>query len=395
MQDEPQETTVPLLDLQRQNQPLRDEIIGEIGKVYDSGRFLYGPQVAEFESAMAERIGVSQTVGCASCSDALLLALMALGVGPGDEVIVPSFTFFATASAVVRLGAVPVFVDIDPNTFNIDPALIESCITSKSRAIIPVHLFGQCAPMDPILEIASRHGLPVIEDAAQAVDATCGGRVAGSMGNIGCFSFYPTKNLGGMGDGGLLSVDDDKLASRLRKLAAHGMEPRYYHSEIGINSRLDTFQAAVLGIKLQHLKAWAEGRRVNARRYDELLTAADLDGSLTLPQVTHDDVHVWNQYTIRVSNGRRDQLKSWLAENKIGSEVYYPVPLHQQECMQGKCHMPYPLPHTEQFCQEVLSLPNFAEITVEQATLVVETCRSFFKGATGQNAASTLTRSVA
>lgn len=378
MQDEHQVNPVPLLDLQRQNQPLRDQILGEIAKVYDSGRFLYGPQVADFESAMADRIGVSHTVGCASGSDALLLALMALDIGPGDEVVAPSFTFFATASAITRLGAVPVFVDIDPRTFNIDPNLLEASISSRCRAILPVHLFGQCAPMNEICEIAARHDLPVVEDVAQAVDATWNGRVAGSMGNIGCFSFYPTKNLGGMGDGGLLSVDDDALAARLRKLAAHGMEPRYYHSEIGINSRLDTFQAAVLGIKLQHLRAWADGRRRNVALYGELLSRAGLNNFLTRPLDAAHGVHVWNQYTVRVQNGRREELRAWLAEHKIGSAVYYPVPVHQQVCMQGKCLVPHPLPHTEQMSREVLSLPCFGELAEAEVERVVECCQAFF-----------------
>ncbi len=369
---------IPLLDVAGGNQPQREEILAELAKVLDSGKFLYGPQVQQFESTMAERIGVKQAVGCASCSDALLLAMMACDVGPLDEVILPSFTFFATASAVVRLGAVPVFVDIIPGTFNIDPNQLESSITTRTRAIMPVHLFGQCAAMDEILDVADRRGIPVIEDAAQAIDAKWRGQVAGSMGRIGCFSFYPTKNLGGMGDGGLLSVDDEDVASRLRKLAAHGMQPRYHHSEIGINSRLDTFQAAVLGIKLRQLTHWVEQRRANAQQYTDLFREHGLDKSLGIPETTEHADHVWNQYTVRVSAGRRDALKAWLSDNKIGSEVYYPVPLHRQPCFEGRFRAEFPLLETERAAREVLSLPCFPELTVDEVRRVVECCRAFF-----------------
>jgi dTDP-4-amino-4,6-dideoxygalactose transaminase len=369
---------IPLLDVAGGNQPQREAILAELAKVLDSGMFLYGPQVEDFESEMAKRIGVKQTVGCASCSDALLLSLMACDVGPLDEVILPSFTFFATASAVVRLGAVPVFVDIVPGTFNIDPNLLEASISSRTRAIMPVHLFGQCAAMDDILDVANRHGIPVIEVAAQAIDATWRGQPAGSMGRIGCFSFYPTKNLGGMGDGGLLSVEDEELATRLRKLAAHGMHPRYYHSEVGINSRLDTFQAAVLGIKLRQLTNWTAQRRENALQYTSLFREQSLEPSLMAPETTEHADHVWNQYTVRVLDGRRDALKAWLAEHQIGSAVYYAVPLHQQPCFVGRFRADNPLSETDRAAREVLSLPCFPELTSDQIRRVVECCRAFF-----------------
>lgn len=376
MQDAHPDAPIPLLDLDRQNAPIREEILAELAAVYDSGRFLYGPQVTEFEQTMAQRLDVAHAVGCASGSDALLLALMALDIQPGDRVLVPSFTFFATASAVVRLGATPVFVDIDLDTYNMDPNRLEDAITDDCRAIIPVHLFGQSADMTAILDIATRHGLPVVEDAAQAVDASWRGKAAGAMGDIGCFSFYPTKNLGGMGDGGLLTTNDDATAVRLRRLAAHGMEPRYYHSEIGINSRLDTFQAAVLGIKLRHLADWAKRRAANAQLYRERFAVAG-HAELVCPSAAEEAHHVWNQFTIRIGNGRRDALKKWLADHDIGSEVYYPVPLHQQECMIGCGDIPHPLTNTEQASREVLSLPCFAELRGDELERVVECCLAF------------------
>ncbi|HEY2147316.1 MAG TPA: DegT/DnrJ/EryC1/StrS family aminotransferase, partial [Pirellulales bacterium] len=272
---------VPLLDMQRQYEPLREAIRAAIDRVCESGRFILGPDCEQLEKAIAAYVGVNHGVACASGSDALLLALMAIGIQPGDEVIVPSFTFFATASAVSRLGAVPVFVDIEPRTFNMNPALIAERITSATKAIIPVHLFGQCADMPAIRTIGAAHEIAIIEDAAQAIGAACGDRSAGSMSEIGCFSFYPTKNLGAFGDAGMLTTDDDDLAARLRLLRTHGMEPRYYHKVIGINSRLDSIQAAVLNVKLPHVNRWAQLRRANAEFYTELMTECGLDRILT------------------------------------------------------------------------------------------------------------------
>src|SRR6185369_12286625 len=298
---------VPLLDVNRQYQPLRAEILAAIARVCDSGRYILGPDCDELERGIAALTGARHAIACASGSDALLLALMALGIGQGDEVICPSYTFFATASAVTRLGAEPIFVDIEPATFNLDPKKIEPLVSEKTKAIIPVHLFGQCAAMDEIGRIAARHNVALIEDACQSIGATYAGRSAGTLGDIGCFSFYPTKNLGCMGDGGLLTTDRDDLAAKLRLLRGHGMEPRYYHHVVGINSRLDTIQAAVLNVKMPHLETWARQRETNALDYHSLFADYALDKILTLPQTARAARHVWNQYTIRVPDGRRDE----------------------------------------------------------------------------------------
>ena len=369
---------IPMLDVGRGNQPLRDAFLDAVAKVIDSGRFLHGPEVGELECAVAGVCGTKHAIGCASGSDALLLALMALDVQPGDEVIVPSFTFFATASAVARLGAEPVFVDIDPETFNIDPQSVADSITSRTRAIIPVHLFGQCASMDTLQEIASKHRLPIIEDAAQAIGAAWRGRPAGSMGLVGCLSFYPTKNLGGMGDGGMMVCHDDEFAARLRLLAAHGMQPRYHHKLLGINSRLDTLQAAVLTVKLAHLDAYSEARQKNADRYTELFRNAQLHETIQLPHRDPRGLHVWNQYGIRVPYGRRDALKQHLAGIGIGSEIYYPVPLHMQECFADLGYSLGCLPNTESAAREILHLPVYPELTEQEQDAVVEGIESFY-----------------
>jgi dTDP-4-amino-4,6-dideoxygalactose transaminase len=364
-------TSVPLLDINRGNAALREEFLAAITAVCDSGRFLYGPDVQEFERAAAAICGVRHAIGCASGSDALLLALMAYDIGPGDEVITSSFTFFATASCIWRLGACPVFVDIEPDGFNLDPEQIEAAVTPATKAIIPVHLFGQCADMDAMNEIAARHNLKVIEDAAQSIGAEYRARPAGSIGDIGCFSFYPTKNLGGFGDGGMVTTNDDALAEKLRQLAAHGMKPRYYHSMVGINSRLDTIQAAVLNVKLAQLGRWTSQRRTNAARYHRLFAESGLDRSLVMPEELPQRYHVWNQFTIRVPDGNRDSLRARLTEMKIGTEIYYPVPLHQQECFRALGYGAGSLPETELAAREVLSLPIFPELTAAEQELVV------------------------
>jgi dTDP-4-amino-4,6-dideoxygalactose transaminase len=366
---------VPLLDINRGNAPLRDEILAAVARVIDSGRFLFGPDVQQLERSVAELCGVEHAIACASGSDALLLALMALEIGAGDEVIVPSFTFFATASAVTRLGARPVFVDIDPRTFNIDPARIEEAITAHTRAIIPVHLYGQCAEMDAIMEIAQRRRLFVIEDAAQAIGAKYWGRPACSLGSVGCLSFYPTKNLGAFGDAGMLTTHDADLAQRLRLYAAHGMHPRYYHKVIGINSRLDSVQAAVLNVKLKRLAAWSVQRAANARRYDELFRTAGLASQIVLPHAEPHCEHIWNQYTIRIPGGRRDAVKAQLAAAGVGSEIYYPVPVHLQECFRSLGWRSGSLPHTERAAAEVLSLPIFPELIADEQSTVVARLR--------------------
>ncbi len=365
-------SSVPLLDVARGNQPLKAEIMDAFSSIFDSGRFIGGPFVESLENSVAEISHTQFAVGCASGSDALLLALMAIGIEPGDEVICPSFTFFATASAIHRLGAKPVFIDIDPISFNLDANKLESLITPNTRAIIPVHLFGQCCEMNPILEIAAQYDLQVIEDCAQSIGASDQGRRAGSMGVIGCFSFYPTKNLGGFGDGGMLTTNDPEIADRLRLLANHGMRPRYYHQMVGINSRLDAMQAAVLTIKMKHLESYSQDRMVNAERYQQLLNRAGLASSIALPESTPNCEHVWNQFTIRVPDGRRDEIREQLAEMNVGTEVYYPIPLHRQECFEYLEVEPGSLPVTDRAAEEVLSLPIFPELTQAEQSYIVD-----------------------
>jgi dTDP-4-amino-4,6-dideoxygalactose transaminase len=375
---------VPLLDVQRQYAPLREEIRAAVTRVCDSGRFILGPDCEELERAIAAYTRTRHAIACASGSDALLLALMALGIGPGDEVILPSFTFFATASAVWRLGAMPVFVDIDPVTFNLCPNATRARITRATKAILPVHLFGQCAHMDALAEIARPHKLPIIEDACQAIGAVWRGVPAGGLGDVACFSFYPTKNLGGFGDGGMLTTNRDDLAAQLRLLRVHGMEPRYYHQIVGINSRLDSIQAAVLNVKLPHLDDWAKRRSENATRYDELFRGTGLARLLTLPKSAGPCTHVWNQYTIRVPDGRRDSLRQYLAQMKIGTEIYYPVPLHRQACFTSLSYAEGSLPESERAAREVLSLPIFPELEPAEIETVVYRIAEFFGIRRGQ-----------
>lgn len=378
MADQPK--NVPLLDVARGNNPLREEFMTAIGDVIDSGRFLYGPDVSELENEVAKLCQVDHAVGCASGSDALLLSLMALGVGPDDEVMVPSFTFFASVSCIERLGARPVFVDIQPDTFNIDPSAIEGAITSRTRAIIPVHLFGQCSQIDRICQIADQHGIAVIEDAAQAIAAAYHSRPAGSWGRVGCFSFYPTKNLGGMGDGGMLTTNDAAFADRLRLLSSHGMRPRYYHKALGINSRLDSFQAAVLRVKMKRLPEATVARQTNANRYLELFNDAGLDEFITMPPLDPNAYHVWNQFSIRVTDGRRDALREHMASQGVGSEIYYPIPMHQQECFEHLSVAEGSLPETEKAAKEILNLPIFPELEQSEQQRVVGVIRDFAKG---------------
>lgn len=370
---------VPLLDVGRANREVRDEVLAAIAAVFDSGKFLFGPDVTELEKQIASRAQARHAIGCASGSDALLLALMALNIGCGDEVIVPSFTFFATASAVWRVGARIVFADIDPQTFNIDPKHVESLITSRTKAVIPVHLYGRCADLTALGQVTARHGITLIEDAAQSIGAAHEGRPAGTHGAIGCFSFYPTKNLGGCGDGGLLTANDDQLADQLRLFAAHGMRPRYYHQVVGINSRLDTFQAAALCVKLRHLDDWTRQRQINAARYEELFAAARLQGQITTPDDDDRGFHVWNQYTIRVHQGRRDTLRQALQQAGVGTEVYYPLPLHRQACFASLGYREGSLPATERAAEEVLSLPNFPGLTAAEQQFVVARIAAFWQ----------------
>lgn len=375
----PEQRGVPLLDLARQYAPLRQQIAEALLRVCNTGRFVLGPEVDALEKNLAAYCRVGHAIGCASGSDALLLALMACDVGPGDEVILPSFTFFATASAVTRLGARPVFADIDPITFNVDPKAIGRLVRPATKAILPVHLFGQCVPMDPICEIAQSAGVPVIEDAAQAVGADLDGRLAGSLGDVGCFSFYPTKNLGGAGDGGMLTTNRDDLAEKLRLLRVHGMHPRYHHKIVGINSRLDSFQAAVLNVKLPHLEHWIAARQANARRYGKLFSEAGLDRVLGLPASAPNRRHAWNQYVIRVPDEKRDPLRRFLTEAGIGTEIYYPIGLDRQECFAYLGYAPGDLPETDRATHEVLALPIFPELTAEEQQTVVDRIAAFFR----------------
>ena len=371
-------TPVPLLDVQRQNNPIRPEIDAAISRVCDSGAFVHGPACRELEAAVAEYCGTEHAVGCASGSDALLLALVALDIGAGDEVLLPSFTFFATAGAVWRVGAKPVFVDIEPETFNLCPRDAAAKITPRTKAILAVHLFGQCADMAAIGELAVRHNLEVIEDAAQAIGAEHLGRRAGSLGTLGCLSFYPTKNLGGFGDGGMITTSDATLADRLRILRDHGQNPRYVHRVVGVNSRLDTMQAAVLSVKLPQLDDWAAARERNAARYAELFADVGFDGQIVLPTIASGRRSVWNQYTIRVPDGRRDALREHLAAQKIGSAIYYPIPLHRQHCFAPLGYPQGSLPETERAAEEVLSLPIFPELTKQEQQTVVTSIEEFF-----------------
>lgn len=364
-------TSVPLLNVQRQTAAIRPSLDAAISRVLDHGMFINGPEVREFEDSLARYCGVQHAIACASGSDAILLPLMALGVGAGDRVLTVPFTFFATGGSIARLGADPVFVDIDPATFNMDPVALARHLESLSatnlrsiKAILPVHLFGQCAPMDPINEVAARYGIPVIEDAAQAIGAEYKGRRSGSMGWGGAFSFFPSKNLGGLGDGGLITTNDAELAAKLRILREHGSEARYYHRVVGMNSRLDTLQAATLLAKFAHLEAWTGSRRAHAATYLSELRGAKL------PQESPDCFHVYNQFTIRADD--RDELKGRLDAAGVASAIYYPVPLHLQDCFAGLGYKPGDMPHSEAAAKSVLSIPVEASLTDAEVAFVVE-----------------------
>jgi dTDP-4-amino-4,6-dideoxygalactose transaminase len=368
-------TTVPLLDLQAQNGPLRDEILAAIARVCDSQRFIMGPEIDALESELAKLLGVGHAVAVSSGTDAVLLALMTLGIGHGDEVITSTYSFFATAGAVVRVGARPVLVDIDPLTFNVDPAAIAGAVTSRTKAIMPVHLFGLSADMDPILATASRAGIPVIEDAAQAIGSTYKSRPVGGLGSLGCFSFFPSKNLGAFGDAGLLTTNDASLATRARLLRTHGMQPKYYHHLVGGNFRMDALQAAVLRVKAPHLTAWTEARRLNANRYRRLFTDAGVEGRIALPVEPSDRRHIYNQFVIRTPD--RDQLKQYLDRRGIGNEIYYPVPFHLQPCFADLGYQPGAFPEAERAANESLAIPIFGELTPEQQRAVVDAIAEF------------------
>ena len=358
---------VPLLDLKAQYAQIKDETLAAVGEVFGSQYFILGPKVAELEQRVAQLSDCQFGIAVSSGTDALLACLMAMNIGPGEEVITTPFTFFATAGCISRIGARPVFVDIDPNTYNIDVAQIEPAITPRTKAIIPVHLFGQMADMDPIMEIARRHQLMVIEDAAQAISATYKGRKAGSIGDVGCFSFFPSKNLGGAGDGGLIVTKSPELHSRLVALRTHGMDPKYYHRLIGGNFRLDAIQAAVLLVKLPHLDSWSEARRNHAEAYDLMFAGSPV----VTPWIHPHTVSIYNQYVIRVP--KRDALANHLKSLEIGHEIYYPVPLHLQQCFADLGYKKGDLPQSEQAAEEVLALPVYPELSREQLEFVGST----------------------
>ena len=370
--------SVPLLDLEAQYRPLRSEILAAITRVCDSQRFIMGPEIASLESELCTLLGVTHAIAVSSGTDALLLALMALGINAGDEVVTTTFSFFATAGAIVRVGAKPVLVDIDPVTFNIDPAQAASAITPRTRAILPVHLFGLAADMDPIMAAADRAGIPVIEDAAQAIGSTYKSRPVGAIGAFGCFSFFPSKNLGAFGDAGLLTTNDPALAERARLLRTHGMKPKYYHHLVGANFRMDALQAAVLRVKAPHLAAWTEGRRANAARYRRLFRAAGLDAAVTLPIEPADRSHIFNQFVIRTPE--RDALKRHLDQQGIGNEIYYPVPFHLQPCFADLGYRQGDFPHAERAAQDSLAIPVYGELTAAQQETVVSAVGQFVQG---------------
>jgi len=371
--------TVPLFDLHIQHQELQELLESAMARVVASGQAILGPEVAAFEQEAARYCGVGHAVGCASGTDALSLALQTLGVGPDDEVIMPAFTFFATAGAVCRLGARPIFADIDATTYNLDPLQVENKITAKTKAIMVVHLFGQCAEMDPLWHVAERHNLPIIEDAAQAFGAEYQGNRTGTLGAIGCFSFYPTKILGAYGDAGMVATNDPEWAARLGCLRVHGMETRYHHKYIGWNARLDALQAAVLRVKLPHVERWILARQAVAQRYNMLIEEHHLGHFLDRPVIRPQRRHVFNQYVVRVAQGQRDALIRHLKSERIGSEVYYPIPLHLQECLRFLDYGVGDFPASEDACRHVLALPMYPELTLDQQAQVIQSCSTFLR----------------
>ncbi len=371
---------VPLLDLKLQYAPLRGEILAAIAEVADSQALVLGPKTEAFERAVAEYCGAPHSIGMSSGTDAELALLMALGIGPGDAVLTTPYTFFATASCIVRLGARPVFVDIDPATYLIDPAKLAEALeeTANVKAIIPVHLFGRCADMAAIMALGKAHGIPVLEDAAQALGARHPLGAAGAIGEAGWFSFYPTKNLGAFGDAGMVVCQDDALAGKLRALRNHGMEPRYFHKWVGGNFRIDAIQSAILGVKLPHLDAWSASRRERAAFYREEFARAGLTEKVALPAEPHGDRHIYNQFIIR--SPRRDALRAHLTRAEIGTEIYYPLPLHLQECFRDLGYKECDFPESERAARETLALPIYPGLTDDQQLRVVAEIAAFHRG---------------
>jgi dTDP-4-amino-4,6-dideoxygalactose transaminase len=370
---------VPLLDLAAQYAPIRDAVVEAVTRVVDTQKFILGPEVERFEAEAAAYLGARHAIGVTSGTDALLVAMMALDLGPGDEVIVPTYSFFATAGCVSRTGATPVLVDIDPVTYNLDVEAVRRAVTPRTRAIVPVHLYGQAAEMDALMALAAEHGLTVIEDAAQALGATYGGRALGTIGHFGCFSFYPSKNLGAAGDAGLVTVNDDDLAARVRLLRVHGAQRTYHHEKVGGNFRMAAVQAAVLGVKLPHLDAWTEGRRRNADRYRALFASVAPGAPVSLPVERPGRRHIYNQFVIRAE--RRDGLRDHLRAHGVGCEIYYPVPFHLQPCFAYLGVPAGALPVSERAAAETLALPIYSELTEAQQAYVVETIAAFYAGA--------------
>lgn len=370
---------VPLLDLRAQYKTIKNEVLAATCEIYETQRFILGPEVEKLENQIAEYCQTKYAVGVSSGTDALLISLVAAGIGPGDEVITSPYTFFATVGSIVRVGATPVFVDIEKDTYNIDPQAINDKITKQTKAVIPVHLYGQCCDMDPILELAHAHGIMVIEDAAQAIGAEYkDGRRTGSMGDLACFSFFPSKNLGAFGDGGMVTTSSDILYEKLKILRVHGSHPKskYYHKVVGGNFRLDALQAAVILVKFPYLEEWISARRTNAQRYQELFGQEGLDGSIKLP-AEKDGRHVYNQFVISVQS-RRDELREFLNEAGIGTEVYYPVPMHLQPCFEYLGARKGDFPKAESAAEKTLALPIYAELTNEQQAYVVQKIKTFY-----------------
>ncbi len=364
---------VPLLDLKRQYQSVKPELDSAIMNVLAHTQFILGPDVKQFEEEAAAFCGIKHAIGVASGTDALLLALRACGVGPGDEVITSTFSFFASAGVISRLGATPVFADIDPKTYNVTADQIAKKVTSKTKAIMPVHIYGQMVDMDPLMELANSKKIPVVEDAAQAIGAKYKGKKAGTLGRFGCFSFFPSKNLGGLGDGGMVTCQSDEDAELVRKLRVHGSKPKYYHSLVGYNSRLDSLQAAALSVKLKYLESWTGGRRKRAARYNQLLAGLPFE----TPFEREHNFHIYHQYTVAVP--KRNELRKFLTEREVGTEIYYPLPLHLQECYASLGYKEGSFPVAEKRAVEVLSLPIFPELTDEEQNFVAGSVREFYR----------------
>lgn len=367
---------VPLIDLVEQYESIKGEIHEAVDRVFSRQSFVLGEEVSRFETNVAKHCDARHAIGCGSGTDALVLSLMALDIGPGDEVITTPFTFFATASCIVRVGATPVFVDIDPETFNLDPAAVEAAVTPRTKAIMPVHLFGQCADMTPLWRTSVRHGLAIIEDACQSIGASYNQRRCGVLGTVACFSFFPTKNLGGAGDGGMIATDDADLAARLKRLRVHGDAGRYEHVEVGLCSRLDALQAAVLDVKLKYLDQWAEGRQANAARYHAGLRQLGATSAMDLPLTRPQCGHVFNQYCIRVHDGQRDAVMQHLKEKQVGSAIYYPKPLHVQKCFANLGYKMGDFPQSEKASAEILALPIYAELGEARQHRVIDALAS-------------------